>query len=115
MFKDKSIFFKLNQNCFFGRLLSILSVFSNERKQRVTLNEQLFSRVSATTAVPHGSILGPLLFIVYINDLTDDLSLKAKLVSKDTSLFSVMHNTDTSSNQLYNTSYKINNFGFKEP
>ena len=46
------------------------------------------------------SILGPLLFLIYINDLSDGLSYNAKLFAGDTSLFSVVHDTNTSTIEL---------------
>ena len=40
--------------------------------------------------VPQGSVLGPLFFLVYINDLVDNISSDAKLFADDTSLFSCL-------------------------
>ena len=45
-------------------------------------------------------MLGPLFFLVYINDLVDDISSDAKLFADDTSLFTVVHDKITSANQL---------------
>ena len=50
--------------------------------------------------VPQGSVVGPLFFLVYINDLIDDISSDAKLFADDTSLFTVVYDEITSLNQL---------------
>ena len=47
-------------------------------------------------------MLGPLLLWIYINDLTEGLSSNAKLFADDTSLFSVVHDIQTSANNLIN-------------
>ena len=91
----KGIIFKLKQNGISGKLLSVLSDFLKDRKQRVTLNRQVSSWTGVNTEVPQGSILGSLLFLVYINDLADGLSSNAKLFADDASLFSVIHDVDT--------------------
>ena len=59
--------------------------------------------------VPQGSILGPLLFLVYINDLSTGLSSNPRLFADDTSLFSIVHDRNTSTNELNNDFLKIRN------
>ena len=57
---NDGLIFKLKQNGISGNLLSLLSNFSRNRKQRVVLNGQSSSRADITAGVPQGSILGPL-------------------------------------------------------
>ena len=96
----RGIIFKLKQNNISGKLLSFLSDFLKDRKERVTLNGQVSSWAGVNADIHQGSVLGPLLFLVYINDLADGLSLNAKLFAGDTSLFLVIQNVDTSANEL---------------
>ena len=104
----KGIIFKLKQNGISGKLLSVLSDFLKDRKQIVILNGQVSSWTGVNAGVLQGSILGPILFLFYINDLADGLSSNAKLFADDTSLFSVTHDIDTSANELKNDLYLIN-------
>ena len=52
------------------------------------------------TGVSQGSVLGPLLFFININDLSDGLKSKCKLFADDTSLFSVVYDINTSASDL---------------
>ena len=109
----KGLLFKLSQNGISGNLLDLLSSFLSDRKQRVLLNGQTSEWRNVTAGVPQGSILGPLLFLIYINDLSGDLSSKAKLFADDTSLFSVTHDITTSANKLNNDLKKISDWAFQ--
>ena len=84
----KGLIFKLKQNGISDKILNIITDFLSFRKQRVVLNGQTSPWVSIGAGVPQGSILGPLLLLIYINDLSDNLSTTAKLFVDDTSLFS---------------------------
>ena len=87
------IIYKLTQNGISRNLLKLLEDFLKERKQRVVLNGQVSTWKNINAGVPQGSILGPLLFLIYINDLTEGLTTNVKLFADDTSLFSVVHDT----------------------
>ena len=64
------------------------------------LNGQCSSWSSVLAGVPQGSILGPLLFLIYINDLPENLQSTVKLFADDTSLFSTVYEPNISANQL---------------
>ena len=54
-----------------------------------------------------GFFLGPLLFIIYINDLSDDLQCNPKLFADDTTSFSTVHDINKASDDLNNDLTKI--------
>ena len=96
----KGFLFKLLQNGMFGNLLDLLSSFLSDRKQKVLLNGQTSEWQNVNASVPQGSILEPLSFFIYINDLSGDLSSRAKLFANDTHLlFSMTHDINQSINQ----------------
>ena len=87
------MFFKLAQNSISGSLLKLFQNYLNNRKQRVVLNGSFFEYSKIASGIPQGSILGPLLFLIYINDLekhiksninffTDFFSIRSKYICK---------------------------------
>ena len=112
--RHDGLIFKLKQNGISGNLSNLLSDFLRNRKQTVVLNGKSSSWADVTAGVPQGSILGPLLsFIFNINDLADGLSSIAKFFADDTSLFSVVHNANTTAKELNNDLVKISNWAYQ--
>ena len=101
------LIYKLKQNGIKDKLLCLLIDFLKNRQQRVVLNGQSSSWTKVNAGVPQGSILGPLLFLIYINDLPNGLQSNPKLFADDTSLFSTVQDITTSTVSLNNDLTKI--------
>ena len=82
-----------------GRYYNLMQSFFDNR-QRVVLNGQSSKQPLVEADVRQGSILGSLLFLVYINDLSQGLHCHAKLFADDTSLFSAITSPAISSSYL---------------
>ena len=87
----EGLLYKLKQSVISGNL-NIITDFLSLRRQRVVLNGQHSTWVNIEAGVPRGSILGSLFFLIYINDLSDDLTSNPKFFVDNTSLFSVVQN-----------------------
>ena len=107
------LIFKMRQNGITADVINILQDFLHNRKQRVVLNGQCSSWADANVGFPQGSILGPLLFLIYIKHLSDGLKSKCKLFADDTSLFSLVNNINTSASDLNEDLEKIGNWSLK--
>ena len=96
--------FKLKQNDTSGNLLNVINDFLYQRRQRVVLNGQHSSWTNIEAGVPQGSILGPLFFLIYINDLSNGLTSNPNIFADDTSLLSVVQNINSNkrSEQRFN-------------
>ena len=94
-------------------LLKLLENYLTERQQRVVLNDQRPSWQNVYAGVPQGFVLGPLLFLIYINDLPDRLTSMRKIFAGDTSSFSKVIDKINLNSQLNSYLAKINKWAFQ--
>ena len=87
----EGVVYKLRRCGVSGKLLLLMQSFLSNRKQRTVLNGKTSGGGAIEAGVPQGSILGPLFFLIYINDVTDGLKCNVKLFADDTSIFTVVH------------------------
>ena len=107
------LIFKLQENGISGNLINVLKHFLTNRKQRVVLNGQSSSWTNVKAGVPQGSILGSLLFLIYINDLADGLSSNTKLSADDASPFSIIHDSVITNLELNSDLSRIKQWAFQ--
>ena len=80
------------------------------RHQRVVLNGTTSDWRGITAGVPQGSVLGPLLFLIYINVLTDNISSQMRLFADDSSLFTRVEGVDQTHEKLIKDLETITNW-----
>ena len=91
-----AVIFKLYQNGICGEMINISQDFLSNRKHRVFFNGQCSSWID----IHARTHLATFVFLIYVNDLSNDIKGKCKLFADDTSLFSAVHGIDTSTNDL---------------
>ena len=65
--------------------------FLRDRRQKVVVNGQISYKLQVTSGVPQGSVLGPTLFLVYINDLPQQVSCDISLFADDTLIYQIVN------------------------
>ena len=105
------LIFKLRSNGVEGELLSLLKNYLQNREQRVV--GQTFGWRKINSGVPQGSVLGPLLFLIYINDLPDGIISMCKIFADDTSLFSKVLDINKSVTELNTDLEKISQWAYQ--
>ena len=103
----KGLLFKLKSLGITNPLLAWIKSYLTDRKQCVVIDGQASEWSNIEAGVPQGLVLGPLLFLVYINDITTDLETDCFLYADDTSLIDVVDNINSSSAKLNSDLDKI--------
>ena len=92
-----------------GKVYEWIRNFLLKRRQRVVLNNSKSTWSEVISGVPQGSVLGPILFILYINDLHDVISCVSKLFADDTKLYRSVDSYDDS-NTIQMDLYELDNW-----
>ena len=101
--KNKLITYSLD-----GSVLRWVRAFLTNRTQRVAVENSYSDEIAVTSGVPQGSVLGPLLFLLYINDLPDNIKCNIRMYADDVvfyvKLFSNEYLNSTQQVDLYELS-----------
>ena len=87
-----------------GNLYNWIEDFLTHRRQRVVMNSTKLEWAIILNGIPQGSVLGPLLFLLYINDLPSVVQSCIKIFADDTKLFSAIkdeYDSEVLQNDLY--------------
>ena len=102
------LLFKLQTAGITGNLLSWFTDYLNDRQQRAVLPGGSSSWTPINAGVPQGSILGPLLFLLYINDIVENINSSIRLFADDTSLYIIVDDPIQAAEQLNSDLEKVN-------
>ena len=92
-----------------GGLLLLTTNFLQNRQQHTVLNGKASEWGKVTAGIPQGSMLGPIFFLMYINNLTDNLKCNVKLFVDDTSLFTTVYDSNHATSDMNRDLDIINN------
>ena len=109
----KGLIHKLKGYGFKDNFLNWIQNYLSQREQQVLSNNQLSSLRKINAGVPQGSVLGPLLFLLYINDIADNLKSLTRLFADDTSLTHSSQNLNDIENIVNNDLQKISSWSRK--
>ena len=90
----KRLLSKLEVRGITGQILRWIDGWLSNRRQKVSVDGELSEWAIVKSGVPQGSVLGPLLFLVYINDIDEDISSKFGKFADDSKVAKVVNTTD---------------------
>ena len=103
----------MKQNGVSDKLLNLLGNYLDGRKQRVALNGFVSEYAHIESGVPQGSVLGPLLFLIYINDLQVNIKSNVKFFADDAMLFSIIRDPQITASELDHDFEVINQWAYQ--
>ncbi len=86
-FPHKRLLSKLTSYGTTGDTHNWITSFLSNRKQRVSVNGALTDITDVTSGVPQGSVMGPILFLLYINDINENVQSSIRLFADDSIIY----------------------------
>ena len=103
----KGLIAKLSQIGVDGTLLDLLKSYLANRKQCVVVDGVKSSMLEVKAGIPQGSRLGPLLFLIYINDIVNNIESEIMIFADDTTLLASGSDPNETASQLNRELAKI--------
>ena len=103
----RGLLFKLRRMGISGPLLEWFQSYLENRFQRVAIEGCVSDYQKVKAGVPQGSILGPLLFLIYINDIVSDIKSNIRLFADDTSLYLIVEDPEIAADLMNSDLDKI--------
>jgi len=104
----EGLLFKLKCKGICGKLFDWFESYLSDRFQKVVIKGQLSNFIKILAGVPQGSILGPLLFLIYIDDIINDIESNILLFADDTSILETISNPKLSFDKLNRDLTRLN-------
>jgi hypothetical protein len=102
------LLFKLKQYGINNELLTWIENYLSNRKQSVFVGPECSEVLNISSGVPQGSALGPLLFLIYVNDIAENLLSVTRLFADDSSLSVSSNDLNYIESTLYSDLEKMN-------
>ena len=104
----QKLLFKLEKYGITGKALQWISAYLSDRSQRVYIGSEVSSLVAVPSSVPQGTVLGPILFIIYIDDIVDRVqNSKIRLFADDVKLYQKISDSNLDAVSLQSDLTKI--------
>ena len=103
----KGLLYKIEKLGIMGDWLNWIKSYLLDRKQKVINNGKESISLNINAGVPQGSILGPLFFLIFINDIVQEIGCSIKLFADDTSIYIIVEDPNTGAQILNDNLNKV--------